>query len=118
MLKCIAGILGFFGCNTTETPEDQKLVLFFVPGILLANTLVNFYCKTKKEIPYIAELPTSLKLGYFLPCSNIPIVDSRILLKDKPDYVLILAWHLWQPIVKKWKNIQKCNLISQHIMNY
>jgi SAM-dependent methyltransferase len=68
-----------------------------------ANTLLNFYGITNKEIPYIAEQPTSLKLGYFLPCSNIPIVDSRILLKDKPDYVLILAWHLWQPIVKKWK---------------
>ena len=24
VLKCIAGILGFFGCRTTEIPEDQK----------------------------------------------------------------------------------------------
>ena len=42
VLKCIAGILGFFGCSTTEIPEDQKLVLFFVPGIFFANSLGNF----------------------------------------------------------------------------
>ena len=42
VLKCIVGILGFFGCNTTEIPEDQKLVLFFVPGIFFANSLGNF----------------------------------------------------------------------------
>ena len=69
-----------------------------------ANTLLNFYGITNKQIPYIAEQPTSLKLGYFLPCSNIPIVNSNILIKDNPDYVLILAWHLWRPIVKKWKS--------------
>ena len=68
-----------------------------------ANTLLNFYGITNKEIPYIAEQPTSLKLGYFLPCSNIPIVDSRILLKDKPDYVIILAWHLKKRIIKLLK---------------
>ena len=42
VLKCIAGTLGFFGCKTTETPEDQKLVLFFVPGIFFANFFGNF----------------------------------------------------------------------------
>ena len=25
VLKCIAGALGFLGCKTTETPDDQKL---------------------------------------------------------------------------------------------
>ena len=69
-----------------------------------ASTLLNFYGITNKQIPYIAEQPTSLKLGYYLPVSNIPIVNSKILMKERPDYVLILAWHLWKPIVKKWKS--------------
>ena len=38
-----------------------------------------------------------------MPGLNIPIVNSKILLKEQPDYVLILAWHLWEPIVQKWK---------------
>ena len=68
-----------------------------------ASTLINFYGINRSHIPYIAEQPSSLKLGYYLPVSNIPIVNSDILLKEKPDYILILAWHLWEPIVKKWK---------------
>ena len=30
--------------------------------------------------------------------------NSKILMKERPNYVLILAWHLWKPIVKKWKS--------------
>ena len=31
----------FWDASTTETPEDQKIVLFFVPGIFFANFLSN-----------------------------------------------------------------------------
>ena len=68
-----------------------------------ASTLLNYYDINIKQIPYIAEQPTSLKLGKYMPGLNIPIVNSKILLKEQPDYVLVLAWHLWKPIVKKWK---------------
>mgnify|MGYP002056910096 CR=1 FL=1 len=33
-----------------------------------------------------------------IPFLNIPIVDSEILMKDKPEYILLLAWHLKKPI--------------------
>ena len=97
--------------------RSKKLLLNFIKKIKLqkmsivgksfparASTLLNFYGITNKQIPYIAEQPTSLKLGHYLPVSNIPIVNSKILMKERPNYVLILAWHLWKPIVKKWKN--------------
>ena len=97
--------------------RSKKLLLNFIKKIKLqkmsivgkscparASTLLNFYGITNKQIPYIAEQPTSLKLGHYLPVSNIPIVNSKILMKERPNYVLILAWHLWKPIVKKWKS--------------
>lgn len=49
-------------------------------------------------MPYIAEQPTSLKLGMFVPGVHIPIVEDAVLLKDQPDYVVLLAWHYGRPI--------------------
>lgn len=89
--------------NFIQTIKSKNMTIVAKACPARANTLLNFYGITNKQIPYIAEQPTSLKLGYFLPCSNIPIVNSKILIKDNPDYVLILAWHLWEPIVKKWR---------------
>ena len=54
-------------------------------------------------IPYIAEQPTSLKLGMFLPGKHIPVVNNEILIKEQPDYVILLAWHYAQPIMDQLK---------------
>ena len=55
------------------------------------------------HLEYIAEQPTSLKLNYYVPGTNLKIVSDDILASDQPDYVLLLAWHLSKPIIKKWK---------------
>ena len=44
----------------------------------------------KTLMPYIAQLPGSEKIGKFLPGTHIPIVDNRIIMKEQPDYVVIL----------------------------
>ena len=31
---------------------------------------------------------------------HIPIVDNKILSEEQPDYILLLAWHLKEPIIK------------------
>ena len=66
-------------------------------------TLLNYYGVDKEMIPYIAEQPTSLKLGMFLPGKHIPIINNEILLKEQPDYVILLAWHLAEPIMEQLK---------------
>ncbi len=64
------------------------------------STLMN-YCDIGTElIPYIAEQPTSFKLNKYLPGKKIPIVKNDILFKEQPDYILLLAWHLKDPIIK------------------
>jgi hypothetical protein len=47
-----------------------------------ASTLLNYYGVDKELIPYLAELPTSLKLGMYLPGKHIPVVDEEILLRE------------------------------------
>jgi hypothetical protein len=64
-------------------------------------TLLNYYGMDPDWIAYIAEQPTSLKLWKYLPGKHIPVVNNEILLKEQPDYVILLAWHYAEPIRKQ-----------------
>lgn len=63
--------------------------------------LLNFFGMTPDLMPYVAEQPTSLKLGKYLPGRHIPIVDNKRLIEDQPEYVVLLAWHYAQPIAEQ-----------------
>ena len=66
-------------------------------------TLLNYYGMDPDWIPYLAEQPTSLKLNKFLPGKHIPVVNNEILIKEQPDYVILLAWHYAAPIADQLK---------------
>jgi hypothetical protein len=66
-------------------------------------TLLNYYGVDADLIPYITEQSTSLKLGMFLPGKHIPIINNKILVDEQPDYVILLAWHYAEPIMKQLK---------------
>ena len=86
----------------SEIKIDGKIVVGnSCPG--RSVTLLNYYGVDKEMIPYITEQPTSLKLGMFLPGKHIPIINNEILLKEQPDYVILLAWHLAEPIMEQLK---------------
>lgn len=70
-----------------------------------AATLLNYYGVDTDYIPYLAELPTSLKLGMYLPGKHIPVVHEKILLREQPDYVVLLSWHYAEPIMKRLKAV-------------
>ena len=65
--------------------------------------LVNYYGIDKTLMPYIAQLPNSEKVGRFMPGTHIPVVANDIILKQQPDYVVILAWHYADFIMKNWR---------------
>ena len=81
--------------------ENKTIVGNSCPG--RSVTLLNYYGVSKDMIPYITEQPTSLKLGMFLPGKQIPIINNEILLTEQPDYLIILAWHLAEPIMQQLK---------------
>ena len=54
-----------------------------------AIVLLSFNNLNYKKISYIAEQETSLKLDLTIPFLNIPIKNSIIFFKDKPDYILL-----------------------------
>lgn len=79
--------------------SGQSVVGNSCPG--RCSTLLN-YCGVRPDLlPYLAEQPTSLKLGKYLPGMHIPIVDNSRLIEEQPDYVLLLAWHYGEPIMEQ-----------------
>ena len=78
-----------------------------------SSTLLNYYGVDMDWIPYIAEQPTSLKLGMYLPGKHIPIVNNEILITEQPDYVILLAWHYAEPIMQL---LQARGLKSQFVI--
>ena len=51
VLKCNAGTFGFAGWSTTDTPEDQNLLSFSVPGICFANSFGKVPVTFENAIP-------------------------------------------------------------------
>lgn len=68
-----------------------------------SSTLLNYYGVDSQLFPYLSEQPTSLKLNKYLAGKHIPIVNNQRLIDEQPDYVVILAWHLAQPIMERLK---------------
>lgn len=67
------------------------------------STLLNYYGVDVELIPYLAEQPTSLKLGMYLPGKHIPVVNNKQLIEDQPNFVVLMAWHYAKPIMEQLK---------------
>ncbi|OGL87584.1 hypothetical protein A3I42_03845 [Candidatus Uhrbacteria bacterium RIFCSPLOWO2_02_FULL_49_11] len=81
--------------------EGARFVSDSCPG--RGTVLVNYYGIDTALMPYIAQLPESEKVGKFMPGTHIPIVGNEILLREQPEYVVILAWHYGDYIMKQWR---------------
>jgi SAM-dependent methyltransferase len=79
--------------------DGRRFVGNSCPG--RCSTLLNYYGMTRDLMPYLAEQPTSLKLGLYLPGKHIPVVANQRLIEEQPDYVVLLAWHYAEPIVEQ-----------------
>lgn len=64
------------------------------------STLVCYLGLDCETIPYIADR-SPLKQGRYTPGAHIPIVDPRLILEDRPDYLLLLAWNFADEIMEQ-----------------
>ena len=68
-----------------------------------ASIIIHYFSFMKDYLQFIVEQPTSLKLNHFVPGTSLEIKSSNIILKNKPDIMVILAWHLFDVISDKWR---------------
>ena len=87
--------------NFINKNSHKKIVAKAYPA--RASILIHRFNAIKNHIAFVAEQPSSLKLNKFVPGTNIKIISSDKLKKFKPDIMIILAWHIFDSIHKKWK---------------
>ena len=68
-----------------------------------ASTLVNYVGLDEGIIEYVCEIPGSLKIGKYMPGTQIPVVDETRLFADQPDCAIIFSWHIADELAPKLK---------------
>ena len=68
-----------------------------------ASTLVNYVGLDEALIEYVCEIPGSLKIGRYMPGTQIPVVDEARLFEDQPDCAVIFSWHIADELAPKIK---------------
>ena len=65
-----------------------------------ATTLINYTGIDTDLVKCIFEIKGSKKIGNFIPGTNIPIIEEKINLLKKFNYLLIFSWHIKKEIIK------------------
>jgi len=65
-----------------------------------ANTLLNYCGISRNYVEYIVD-DNPLKQGLLTPGTHIPVLPSKTLSEERPNYILVLAWNLADEIAKK-----------------
>ncbi len=89
---------------TTLKLEGKTIAAYGAPA--KGNTILNFFGIGPELIDFIID-DSPWKQGLFSPGKRISVVPSEELYKQKPDYLLILAWNFAPSIMKnheKYKN--------------
>jgi len=65
-----------------------------------STIFLNYFGIGKNLLDYIVDIST-IKQGLFTPGTHLPIYNPSILRKDRPDYLLLLAWNLADEILEQ-----------------
>jgi hypothetical protein len=68
-----------------------------------ASTLVNYVGLDEGLIDYVCEIAGSLKIGKYMPGTQIPVVDEAKLYSDQPHCAVIFSWHIADELAPKLK---------------
>jgi SAM-dependent methyltransferase len=86
-----------------EARKKNLIVGKAFPG--RASILINILNLKKRHVSMIFEKENSMKIGYCVPNTDIPIVSDRLLNKiDKKTIIINFAWHIKKEIKKYLKN--------------
>ncbi|MDA2932744.1 class I SAM-dependent methyltransferase [Acidobacteria bacterium AH-259-D05] len=80
--------------------DGRRLVGISAPA--KGMTLLN-YCHIGSETLDFVTEKSRLKIGRFTPGTHIPVMPDEVLMKDKPDYGLLLAWNFADEIMTNLK---------------
>jgi hypothetical protein len=68
-----------------------------------AATLMNYVGLDDGIVECVLEVPGSKKVGKYMPGTLVPVVDEERLVRDPPEYALLLSWHIADELCPKLK---------------
>lgn len=66
-----------------------------------AVTLTHYMGLDHNVLDCVCEVPSSRKIGNYLPGTRIPIVDEKTLYTDQPSNALLLSWHIADDLIPR-----------------
>ena len=85
--------------NLLLSLKKQRKKIYGMGAAPRSCVMLNSCSLTKNEIELVGEVKESLKCNKYVPGTNIMVRNENKIINDKPDYVIILAWHLKKMII-------------------
>jgi len=89
--------------STLKKIKLKNKKIFGVGAPSRAATLINYVGLNEDIIDCILEINGSHKIGKYMPGTNIPIVNEKECFKKKPEYLLLLSWHISKSLIKVFR---------------
>jgi SAM-dependent methyltransferase len=70
------------------------------------STLMNYFGLGSPLLDFVVDRST-IKQGHYTPGTHLPIYSPAVLLKEKPDYVLLLTWNFADEILQQQAEYRK-----------
>ncbi len=83
--------------------KDKNKKIFGVGAPSRATTLINYLGLDQDVIDCVLEIDGSYKIGNYIPGTKIPILNENILVKKKPDYLILFSWHIKNELKRNLK---------------
>ena len=78
--------------------DGKRLAGYGAPA--KATTLMHHFGIGRDQIEFIVD-DNPRKQGLFSPGLHVPVLPSKVLAEQEPDYLVILAWNFADPIMQK-----------------
>jgi hypothetical protein len=75
--------------------------IFGISAPSRASTLVNYVGLEESIIDCVCEIEGSLKIGKYMPGTEIPVVEESRLFAEQPECAVILSWHIADELAPK-----------------
>jgi len=89
--------------NIIKKIKDKNKTIFGVGAPSRASTLINYLGLDKDIIDCVLEIKGSYKIGHYIPGTKIPILNENVLLKKKPNYLILFSWHIKDELKRNLK---------------
>ena len=89
--------------NIIKKIKGKNKTIFGVGAPSRASTLINYLSLDQDIIDCVLEIKGSYKIGNYIPGTKIPNLDEKILIKRKPNYLILFSWHIKNELKKNLK---------------